>query len=371
MKKKTKKTANTVTSHHQHTKMFTSLPSPTNLFFLACLFFSASQSVDVRKRVKKPPSPKWEPNVGHLDRHSLLLSTIQIFLNKTSKCNLDRRTLKSTEPLQNPARIMEALGNPIDVSTWNGQHLDTTCSGGEGIFSRSPEYGDALVSGDILLENLALSKDNGVMGTSKFGTCELMPDEISKKRTKQYKEEQRKNKKNNKNNKNNKNKAKKKLGWDHPLFRQVELARSLSDERLLLSNEQIESGIDAEIFSALSMVVRGSLFDMEIGTAAWHATSQGSLLWFALPPGNDLPFEAWSNFEHWIVTELRRMILEQNLAVLVEERDVIDPNSNTNPFDADDERSRLGVFGLPSHPPKNKTNTLLSRLKICQQHEGM
>ena len=59
------------------------------------------------------------------------------------------------------------------------------------------------------------------------------------------------------------------------MFRQVELARSLSDERLLLSNEQIESGIDAEIFSALSMVVRGSLFDMEIGTAAWHATSQG------------------------------------------------------------------------------------------------
>lgn len=310
------------------------------------LLLLCCNSTDLRKRPKVPNVLRWEPNEQVLERHAELLSTVAIFLNKTSKCNLDRRTIRSEDPLNKPARIIEALGNPVDVSAWTGQHLDKTCGGGEGIFSRSPEYGDALVDGDGLLKNLALSKEIGVSGTSKFGTCELMPDETNKYASR---------------------KAKK--GWDHPLFREVELARSLADERLLLSEKQRESGQDDEVFSALSMIVRGSLLDMEIGTAAWHAASHGSLLWFALPPGNDLPFEAWENFEDWILNHLKRMIKEEQLASKVEERDLVDPNVDES-IQAEDYPNMLGVFGLESHPPMNKTNLLLKRLKICQQHEG-
>ena len=289
-------------------------------------------------------SARWEPVSGIAERHQKLLSKVALFLNKKSKCNLDRRSIRSQETLEKPARIMEAVGNPLDVSKWDGEKLDNIC-GASGIFSRSPELGDAMVDGNELFENLALSKDNGgIQEASKFGTCELIPTDQ----------------------KNYASLREKKL-WDHPLFNDIELARSLADERLLLSDTQLDSAQDDEVFSALTMIVRGSFMDMEIGTAAWHATSQGTLLWFALPPGQDLPFQAWQSFETWISDEIDRILDVQNRTTL--DRFLYDPLTKHDPS-TDDFPNTIDIFGMESHPSKNNLTDLLSTMKICQQHEG-
>jgi tetratricopeptide (TPR) repeat protein len=288
-------------------------------------------------------SSRWQPVTGMAPRHKQLLSTVALFLNKKSKCNLERRSISSTEELTLPARIMEAVGNPVDVSNWDGEKLDQVC-GIEGIFSRSPELGDALVDGNELLENLELSaKDGGVTEASKFGTCELKPTQPDRTQSRKNKE------------------------WDHFLFNDIELAKSLASERLLLSEAQLQSNKDDEVFSALSLIVRGSLMDMEIGTAAWHATSQGSLLWFALPPGQDLPFQAWQSFETWILQEMNRMVALSNRTAL--DKHLYDPMTKHDPS-TDDFLNSIDVFGIPTHPAKHNVTRMLSSMKICQQHEG-
>ena len=164
---------------------------------------------------------------------------------------------------------------------------------------------------------------------------------------------------------------KKNKRWDHPLFDTVELARSLADETLLLSETQRTTGKDDEVFSALAMVVRGSILDMEIGTASWHAASQGSLLWFALPPGHDLPFEAWQNFEKWILKELHRKIYNTEAAKQMKDKHVSDPlNQEEDDPTAADELNRVNIFGVDSHPNREYVDDLLNKMKVCHQHEG-
>jgi tetratricopeptide (TPR) repeat protein len=290
---------------------------------------------------------RWIPATGITKRHKILLSKVAAFIKKKSKCNMDRRSLKSTDPLQNPARIMEAVGNPVDVSKWDGAKVDEVC-GNQEMFLRAPEVGDTFLNGDSMLAHLAsFTKNGGVKEASKtgtkFGTCELLPTKSVIRS------------------------SKRRLSWNHPLLNEIELAKSLSNEKLLLSETQIKSGKDDEVFSALSMVVQGSMVDLEIGTTAWHATTQGTMLWFALPPGQDLPYEAWQSFETWISDEMDRLLRLRNGTI--PENYVFDPLTQFDPS-TDDFPNSVYVFGLESHPSKNNLTALLNEMKICQQYEG-
>ncbi len=206
------------------------------------------------------------------------------------------------------------------------------CGAPEALFHRSSESGDALIPTSDAARTLADAAGlRNTPGATHFVTCELGSTSSG------------------------------------AFFDAMRVDANLTvDEVLLLSDEQRAAGEGDERFSALSLVVGGSYLDMEIGTAAWHIAVGGRMLWFALPPGQDLPYALRTHFETWFSTQ----IAESYGSVGVGGADAGRDEGDDEASDSGNRRSASASERSIALISPEYSTELLESLHVCQQKPG-